>query len=45
MKKRESTVSFLEYQSTDELPDREKALVEEAMKAASGAYLHILNLW
>ncbi len=38
MKKRESTVSFLEYQSTDELPDMEKTLVEEAMKAASGAY-------
>jgi cytidine deaminase len=38
MKKRESIVSYLEYQSTDELPDTEKALVGEAVQAASGAY-------
>jgi cytidine deaminase len=38
MKKRESIISFLEYSSEDELPAMEKALVGEAVRAASGAY-------
>lgn len=38
MKKRESTISFLEYNSEDELPAMEKELVGEAVRAASGAY-------
>ncbi len=38
MKKREAIVSFLEYQNSDELPGAEKALVIEALNAASGAY-------
>jgi len=38
MNKRETTISFLEYNSEDELPAMEKALVGEAVRAASGAY-------
>lgn len=38
MKKRESVISFLEYSSIDEMPEAEKALAGEAVKAASGAY-------
>lgn len=38
MKKREATISFLEYKNEDELPATEKALVAEAVRAAAGAY-------
>ncbi len=38
MKKRETTISFLEYSSKDDLPESDKMLVGEAVKAASGAY-------
>lgn len=38
MKKREVSISFLEYQNRDEMPVTEKNLVEEAVAAASGAY-------
>ena len=38
MNKRETTISILEYNSEDELPAMEKALVGEAVRAASGAY-------
>ena len=38
MKKREATISFLEYNNMDELPATEKALVGEAVRAAAGAY-------
>lgn len=38
MKKRESIISFLEYSNENELPAIEKALVGEAVMAASGAY-------
>lgn len=38
MNKREATISFLEYSSKDELPEADKTLVAEAIRAASGAY-------
>ncbi len=38
MKKRETTVSFLEYENQDELPAADRALAEAAVEAASGAY-------
>lgn len=38
MKKREAIISFLEYSSIDELPEAEKTLAGEAVRAASGAY-------
>jgi cytidine deaminase len=38
MKKREVSISYLEYNNRDELPVAEKQLVEEAVAAASGAY-------
>jgi cytidine deaminase len=43
MKKRESVISFLEYSSIDELPEAEKTLAGEAVKAASGAYAPYSN--
>jgi cytidine deaminase len=38
MKKREVSISFLEYKGIDELPDADRSLVEEAITAASGSY-------
>jgi cytidine deaminase len=38
MKKKELSISYLEYQGMDELPDPERRLVEEAVAAAGGAY-------
>jgi cytidine deaminase len=38
MKKRELTVSFLEYGNIDTLPDADRDLAQEAVKAAAGAY-------
>lgn len=38
MKKRETVISYTEYQGMDELPVTERKLVEEAVAAASGAY-------
>ncbi|MRR22353.1 cytidine deaminase [bacterium] len=38
MKKRETIISYMEYQGIGELPVTERKLVEEAVSAASGAY-------
>lgn len=38
MNKRETIISYLEYQGIDELPGTDRKLVEEAVVAASGAY-------
>ncbi len=38
MKKREVSISFLEYSGIDELPDADRSLVEEAISAAAGSY-------
>lgn len=38
MKKREVSISYLEYENRDDLPVAEKRLVEEAVAAAAGAY-------
>lgn len=38
MKKREVSISYLEYENRDDLPVEEKRLVEEAVTAAAGAY-------
>ncbi len=38
MNKRETIISYLEYQGIDELPVADRKLVEEAVAAASGAY-------
>lgn len=38
MKKREVSISYLEYENRDDLPVAEKHLVEEAVTAAGGAY-------
>ncbi len=38
MKKREVSISYLEYGNRDELPVAEKQLIEEAVTAAAGAY-------
>lgn len=38
MKKRETVISYMEYQGMDELPGKDRKLVEEAVAAASGAY-------
>jgi cytidine deaminase len=38
MKKREVSISFLEYTGIDELPDADRSLVEEAITATSGSY-------
>jgi len=38
MKKREVSISFLEYSGIDELPEAERSLVNEAITAASGSY-------
>jgi len=38
MKKRELSISYLEYQSADELPEADRHLVNEAVSAAAGAY-------
>jgi len=38
MKKKEQSISYLEYQGINELPDMERKLVEEAVSAAGGAY-------
>jgi cytidine deaminase len=38
MKKREVSISFLEYTGIDELPDADRSLVEESITAASGSY-------
>ncbi len=43
MKKREVSISYLEYGSIGELPAKEKDLVEEAVAAASGAYAPYSN--
>jgi cytidine deaminase len=38
MKKRELSISYLEYKGTDELSEADRHLVEEAKTAAAGAY-------
>jgi cytidine deaminase len=38
MKKKELSISYLEYRGIDELPASERKLVEEAIAAAGGAY-------
>ena len=38
MKKREVSISYLEYENRDDLPVEEKRLVEEAVTSAAGAY-------
>ncbi len=38
MNKRETVISYLEYQGIGELPAADRKLVEEAVAAASGAY-------
>ncbi|MDT8374632.1 MAG: cytidine deaminase [Bacteroidales bacterium] len=38
MKKREVSISFLEYTGIDELPESDRSLVNEAITAASGSY-------
>jgi len=38
MKKRELSISYLEYKGTDELPEADRHLVSEAVTAAAGAY-------
>jgi cytidine deaminase len=38
MKKRELSISYLEYKGTDELSEADRTLVEEAKTAAAGAY-------
>ena len=38
MKKREISISYLEYRDREELPEADRRLVDEAVRAASGAY-------
>ncbi len=38
MKKRETAFSYIEYSGSDQLPAADRALAEEALEAAAGAY-------